>query len=171
MVKLRAMKTVLGAWLLLVALIPWLAGCAARAPAPVTEYGKPVDSLIVPSPLGSTDQLPVTVPKTAAVSALLQDARQKVMADDLEGAAQTLERGLRIEPRNPLLWSELAYVRSEQGKLEQAEQLAVKSNSLAAEDVPLQVHNWRLIAEVRRRLGDSAAVGTAEQRIRELGVR
>ncbi len=171
MVERRTIKTVVGAWLLLGALIPWLAGCAARVPAPVTEYGKPVDSLIVQPPLGSTDPLPITVPKTAAVSALLQDARLKVMAGDLDGAAQILERSLRIEPRNPLLWSELAHVRYQQGKLEQAEQLAVKSNSLAAEDVPLQIHNWRLIADVRRRFGDSAAVGTAEQRIRELGVR
>ena len=171
MVEPRTMKTAVGAWLLLGVLIAWVAGCATRSPAPVTEYGKPVDSLIIPPPLGGTDQLPITVPKTAAVSALLQDAKLKVMAGDLEGAAQTLERTLRIEPRNPLLWSELAYVRSQQGKLEQAEQLAVKSNSLAVEDVPLQVHNWRLIAEVRRQLGDSEAVGTAEQHIRELGVR
>ncbi len=165
------MRTAVGAWLLLGVLIPWLAGCATRAPAPVIEYGKPIDSLIVPPPLGSTDPLPITVPKTAAVSALLQDARRKVVAGDLEGAAQTLERTLRIEPRNPLLWSELAYIQYQQGKLEQAEQLAVKSNSLAVEDVPLQVHNWRLIAQVRHRLGDSAAVDTAEQHIQELGVR
>lgn len=171
MVEARTLKTSVGVWLLLGVLISWIAGCATRTPAPVTEYGKPVDNLIVPPPLGSTDQLPITVPKTAAVSALLQDARRKVLANNLEGAAQTLERALRIEPRNPLLWSELAHVRYQQEKLGQAEQLAVKSNSLAVEDVPLQIYNWRLIAGVRRRLGDSAAVGAAEQRIKELGVR
>ena len=40
-----------------------------------------------------------------------------------------LERALRIEPRNPSLWHELAGVRLLEGHYEQADSLAQRSNS------------------------------------------
>ena len=170
MAKSDAISARLGFCLLVILAGSLAGGCVSRQPAPVMDYGRPVDGLVTP-PSMDTGYMPKTVPKTAAASALLKDAKLKISSGDLEGAAQTLERTLRIEPRNPLLWSELAYVRSQQGQLDQAEQLAAKSNSLAAEDVPLQAHNWRLIAEVRRQRGEVAAAANAEQRARELGLR
>jgi tetratricopeptide (TPR) repeat protein len=61
---------------------------------------------------------------------------------------------LRIEPRNPLLWHELARLRLEQGQYRQAENMAAKSNMLAGANRYLQAENWRIIGEARSRRGD-----------------
>ena len=49
-------------------------------------------------------------------------------------AAASIERALRIEPRNPRLWQELARVRLKQGQYAQAENVAARSNSWAGDD-------------------------------------
>ena len=145
-----------------------VASCAIQAPAPVTDYGKPSDDPAFPPDLSDYGVIPNTIPETSAVVALLEDAEKKVRAGELGGAAATLERALRIEPRNGLLWSKLATVRYQQEQLDQAEQLARKSNQFAVEDPPLQAHNWRLIAEIRQRHGDSTEAEYAMKRYREL---
>ena len=64
------------------------------------------------------------------------------------------------------------FIRPEQVKIEyvqvNAEQLAAKSNSLAAGNRVQQSRNWRLIARARQALGDAAGSGAAERRAREL---
>jgi len=103
-----------------------------------------------------------------AVVALLEQAEQQANAGELEPAAASLERAIRIDPRNPVLWYHLATVRLSQGESPQAEQLAVKSNSLAAGNRPQQVRNWQLIAQARREQNDTRGAAAAEQRAREL---
>ncbi|HVL35497.1 MAG TPA: tetratricopeptide repeat protein, partial [Burkholderiales bacterium] len=70
-------------------------------------------------------------------------------AGRLAEAGASLERALRIEPRNPRLWHELARVRLAQGQFAQAEHLAARSNSFAAGDGTLRAQNDKLIAEAR----------------------
>jgi predicted Zn-dependent protease len=106
-----------------------------------------------------------------AVIALLQQAEQQANAGDLESAAASLERAIRIDPRNPVLWYHLATLRLSQGEPAQAEQLANKSNSLAAGNHAQQSRNWLLIAQARRQLNDRSGAAAAEQRARELGAR
>ena len=100
--------------------------------------------------------------------ALLDTAEQQANAGDLESAAASLERALRIDSRNPVLWHHLATVRLAQGQASQAEQLAVKSNSLASGNVNQQALNWQLIAQARREQGDTAGANQADQRARAL---
>jgi predicted Zn-dependent protease len=83
----------------------------------------------------------------------------------LDGAAAVLERGIRIQPGNPLLWQRLARVRLEQGQPQLAEELAKKSNVFAAGNVVLVRENWALIAEARRRKGDEEGAKDAEDKI------
>ncbi len=94
-------------------------------------------------------------------------ARADAAAGRLANAAATLERALRIEPRNPRLWQELARVRLKQGQYAQAESVAARSNSWAGSDNALRAGNWRLIAEARTARGDAegarAALDTAER--------
>ena len=94
-------------------------------------------------------------------------ARADAAAGRLANAAATLERALRIEPRNPRLWQELARVRLKQGQYAQAESVAARSNSWAGSDNALRAENWRLIAEARTARGDGegarAALDTAER--------
>ena len=85
----------------------------------------------------------------------MDSARAEAAAGNLAGAAASLERALRIEPRNPRLWHELARVRLKQGQHAQAESVAARSNSWAGEDKALRAENWRLIAESRRARGDA----------------
>ncbi len=94
-----------------------------RLPQP---YPPPVTSVPQPAPPI------VTRPQPPAVVALLETAEQQANSGDLEAAAASLERAIRIDPRNPLLWHHLATVRLSQGDAQAAEQLAVKSNSLAS---------------------------------------
>ena len=79
----------------------------------------------------------------------MDSARTDAASGRLAEAAATLERALRIEPRNPRLWQELARVRLQQGDFPQAESLAQRSNSWAGSDSVLRAENARLIEQAR----------------------
>jgi Tfp pilus assembly protein PilF len=91
----------------------------------------------------------------------MDSARADAAAGNLTNAAASLERALRIEPRNPRLWQELARVRLKQGQYAQAESVAARSNSWAGDDKGLRAENWRLIAEARRARGDAEGAQAA----------
>ena len=116
-----------------------LAGCATApepgpAPAPVEQAPPPAS----------------TAPReNTAVAGLMESARTDVAAGKLPSAAASLERALRIEPRNPRLWQQLARVRLQQGDFAQAENLAARSNSFAGSDTTLRAENQRIIEEAR----------------------
>ncbi len=103
-----------------------------------------------------------------AVLALLEHAEQQANDGDMESSAASLERAIRITPGSAVLWYHLATLRLAQGEARQAEQLAVKSNSLAPGNRVQQSRNWTLIAESRRQRGDSEGANAAEQRAHEL---
>jgi Flp pilus assembly protein TadD len=117
-----------------------LGGCAAPSPAPV-EQSKPEPTAPPVRP---------ATRETTAVASLMDSARQDAAAGRLVNAAATLERALRIEPRNPRLWSELARVRLQQGQWAQAEQTALRSNSFAGSDSELRADNARIIEQARQ---------------------
>ena len=108
-------------------------------------------------------QLPAASSNTAVV-ALLDQAQAQTSAGQLESARASLERALRIEPRNPAVWQELAHVRLEQGKYQQAENLAAKSNALAGNSPHLRAENWRIIGQARSRRGDYQGAQEAFER-------
>ncbi len=97
-----------------------------------------------------------------AVVSLLNTASAQSRAGDHARAAATLERAIAIESNNAWLWHRLAGTRLAEGRLDQATSLAAKSNSLATADRSLQADNWKLIAEARRRQGDTVAAAAAE---------
>lgn len=115
----------------------WLAACVALPPPPVSD--------------------------NSAVRALVESARADTGAARYPNAVAVLERALRIEPRNPRLWLELARVRQGQGEYSQVEALAARSNSFAGGDARLRAENWRLIAESRRARGDEAGAEHARR--------
>jgi cytochrome c-type biogenesis protein CcmH/NrfG len=129
-------------FLLLLAVLA--AGC-------VTQPEQKPDEPPVPPPVTPA---PPAAKETIAVAGLLESARADAAAGKHANAAASLERALRIEPRNPRLWQELARVRLQQGQYAQAENVAVRSNSWAGDDKALRAENWRLIAESRRARGD-----------------
>ncbi len=96
-----------------------------------------------------------------AVIALVDSARSENTSGRLDMSAATLERALRMEPRNPGLWHELAKTRLQQGNATQAISLAAKSNAWSGDNKALRAANWRLIGEARTQLGDSSGAQTA----------
>ena len=108
------------------------------------------------------------VSDNAAVLALVTQARTDSSEAKYTAAAAGIERALRIEPRNPRLWQELAQVRLAQGDPEQAEGLARRANTLAGGDRHLQAASWRLISAARAARGDSDGAEAAARRAEEL---
>ena len=130
----------------LLVLVLLVAGCATRdepAPSPV------------PAPAPAPRQ------ENVAIAGLMDSARADAAAGRFPNAAASLERALRIEPRNPRLWQELARVRLKQGQNVQAEDFAARSNSWAGDDAALRADNWRLIAQARQGRGDSEGARAA----------
>ncbi|MDD5057587.1 MAG: tetratricopeptide repeat protein [Sideroxydans sp.] len=159
------------AWLLL------LAGCASvpTQPPATSATLEAIPQEVMP-PLVPPVAPPATVepvPKPVmsgnpAVVALLDRAQLDTAAGRPEAAGASLERGLRIEPRNPWLWQELAQLRLSQGQYAQAISLAQKSMSFAAQERSLQVLDWRVIANARVAQGNSAEAEQAFQRATEI---
>lgn len=85
-----------------------------------------------------------------AIVALVAQADASRQSGDLESAGVTLERALRIEPRNALLTYKLAKVRLLQSKPKLAENLAKKAALLADQDRALKKQAWLLISEARK---------------------
>jgi cytochrome c-type biogenesis protein CcmH/NrfG len=79
----------------------------------------------------------------------MDSARKDASSGKLGSAAATLERALRIEPRNPRLWHELALVRYRQADYSQAENLAARSNTYAGSDGELRAANQKIIGDSR----------------------
>lgn len=103
-----------------------------------------------------------------AVIALLDRAQTDSEAGQREAAGASLERALRIEPRNPWLWLELAQLRLAQGQYAQAITLARKSNSFSGRQYRVQAENWRMIARARVAQGDAAGADQAFKRATDL---
>lgn len=135
--------------ILLLFLVALAAGCAAVAPEQPTPQQPPAEN--------------------AAVASLMQSAHADADAGRLASAEANLERALRIDPRNPRLWQQLAGVRLQQGDYPQAESLAARSNSWAGQDNVLRAENWRLIAEARRARGDAAGAREALENAERYG--
>lgn len=100
------------------------------------------------------------------VLALLTSARQQENSGDLNSASASLERALRIAPREPQVLYRLAQVRLDQGDAAQAEQLARRGLSYASGRPSLQAGLWGLVAEARERQGDAAGAAEARRRAR-----
>ena len=148
-----------------------LAVSASAAPEPAFGAVEAAPEAPPPEPQAAGDATPETestVTRLAALNPaiidLLNAANVHSAAGRHDGAAAALERALKIEPADPGLWHRLARVRFDQGKPDLAEALAAKSNSLAAGDENLQAQNWRLIAKVRRKLGDAPGAADAAAR-------
>ncbi len=90
-----------------------------------------------------------TVPLSPVVGALVSAANQNSKAGDLDSAAASIERAIRIEPRNANLFYKLALLRLQQSKPRLAEDLAKKSALLASTDNTLKKHCWLLIAHAK----------------------
>lgn len=125
--------------------------------APTEEI--PVAAEVVPPPAEESppivEEPPQPMSNNRAVLALLDQAQANNTSGKYASAGASLERALRIEPRNPWLWQELAQVRLSEGQYTQAISLARKSNSLAGGRPRVQAENWQVIGKAYVAMGDS----------------
>ena len=117
---------------------------------------------------------PPSAPRSAeavsgqAVTSLVRQARTQRAAGQPQQAQASLERALRIEPRNYFVWSAMAQAYLDQKNYDQAESVAQKSNSLARGNVYAELENWKTIRAARAARGDAAGAQLAQDRVTAL---
>ena len=107
-----------------------------------------------------------TIASTPAVTALESEITKSMKAGSYQEAAATLERAIRIQPKNPELWSVLARAKLRLRQYDQAEQFAKKSNLYIKNNPESLKANWYLIAEARRLKGDYNGSFEAQEKAR-----
>jgi tetratricopeptide (TPR) repeat protein len=105
---------------------------------------------------------------SSASRALVAQAHKQEGTGDYAQAAATLERALRIEPDNPLIWIELGRVRLGEKDGAQADAMGRKALSLATGDPNAQAASWRLIADSLRLRERNQEASEADRRAQSL---
>ena len=158
-----------------------LGGCALTrspptfpAPAPGTPSTTPAPApqapgTAVPQPPPPPQHPPAPPPRqfhlSAASSALLTQAHAQAAGGDFGQAAATVERALRIEPDNPLLWIELGRLRMSDNNPGQADAMGRKALALSTGDASTQASAWQLIADALKAQGKNGEAAEAERHL------
>ena len=152
-----------------------LSGCVLRTgapgPAPPAPPGAVIGS-VRPSPSipGQPPPAPPEPPSTPAARqfhlgtasrALVTQAHAQANSGDFGQASATIERALRIEPENPLLWIELGRMRLGAADADQADAMGRKALALGTGDPAAQAGAWRLIADSLQALGRNSQAADA----------
>lgn len=129
-----------------------------RAAASTAPTGIPSAGGSAGSGLAADEQL------DGPVLSLLTTAQQQQTGGDLNGASSSLERAMRIAPREPQVLYRLAQVRLAQNDPAQGEQLARRALTYAGGRPALQASLWQLIAQAREAQGDASGAALARQK-------
>jgi len=87
-------------------------------------------------------------------------------AASMPGASVALDRAMRIEPNNPLLWIEMGQLRMDQRNYPQAENMGRKALAMSVGDDATQSQAWELIAQSLRARGRNTEAAEAMQKAR-----
>ena len=138
------------------------------APQPLPDAT--IEERAVELPPEETSPQPVELSSSSspAVVALLDDADKYAITGKNQEAVASIERALRIEPKNPVLWHKLGQVRLQEGNWDQAIAMAKKSSVLAPGNRLLQSENWMIIARASEGKGDTAGAIHASNMAKQL---
>ena len=142
---------------------PGVPGTAQPQPAPTPEAPT--------APEQPSRPPPKQFRLSPATNALVQQAHSQAHAGAFAPAAATVERALRIEPENPLLWIELGQIRLSENNPAQADATGHKALALATGDPQAQASAWRLIAESLRVRGRNEEAANADKKANSLSPR
>jgi len=134
-------------------------GPATAVPAPA-----PTAPPLTPTPPAATRQFHLGT----AATALVAQAHRQSAAGDPQLAIGSIERALRIEPDNPLLWIELGEIHEAAGHFDQAGGMGHKALQLATGDPHAQSASWHLIADSLKARGRNGEAAEAQRRADEL---
>jgi tetratricopeptide (TPR) repeat protein len=134
-----------------------LSGCpapATRPDLPNAPSDAPQPDLsaspVTPSPASPAPRPPRENHLSPATRSLVAQAHTLVSKGDFDGASSTLDRALRIEPNNPLLWIERGRLRLAENDPRQAESCGRKALALASGDRSTQAQAGKLLADALR---------------------
>jgi len=140
-------------------------GEAIIEPVPAQVIEEPPPAVLEPpAPRPRPKRPPATL--TPASEALVAQARAQRKKGDLPGASVALDRALRIEPNNPLLWIEMGQLRMDQQNYPQAENMGRKALAMSIGDDATQSRAWELIAQSLRARGRNSEAAEAMERAR-----
>jgi tetratricopeptide (TPR) repeat protein len=145
------------------------------APVPETAAAGPeappeAEPLPPPPPPRERPRAPAAKLSPAS-QALVNQAQAQRKKGDLPGATVSLDRALRIEPNNPLLWIEMGRLRMDQRNYPQAENMGRKALSMSVGDDRTQAMAWQLIADSYRARGKNAQAQEALEKSKMLSAR
>ena len=143
--------------------VPAPAGTPHAGPPPTETTAKapePAPAPVAPSPPVSTRHYQLG----AATGALVAQAQTAGGHGDYLTAMSTLERAVRIEPRNPLVWIEMAKVRLAAGEAQQAESVARKAVALSEGDQRTSNEAWKQVALALKAQNRNPEAAAAEAR-------
>jgi Tetratricopeptide repeat len=125
---------------------------ASPPPSAPSDAGSPLSTQ--PSPTPPAQHAPQPPPRENSLSpatrSLVAQARTLTAHGEFDGASSTLDRALRIEPNNPLLWIERGRLRLAESDAHQAEGCGRKALALASGDPSAQRQAGRLLADALR---------------------
>lgn len=121
-------------------------------PPPATPQPAPPAPPLVIEPLPAPEPEPQWPAISATSTQLLLESRRHQDAGNLAQAATSIERALRIDPRQPLLWLELGEIYLAEGDYVQAEAMAARALNLAGPYRGVQDRAEQLRFEARRAL-------------------
>lgn len=145
----------------------------ALSSIPGAGTGELEPGIDAPAPLGLPEQRASVAPATlgSASQSLVNQAKSQRQRGDLPGAATSLERALRIEPNNPLLWIEMGRLRMDQGNPAQAEGMGRKALAMAIGDDATQSAAWNLIADSQQARGHNTQAKQSREMANALGAK
>jgi Flp pilus assembly protein TadD len=147
-----------------------LAACAARQPPPPPGATQtPVEDRTVQEKVREPAQqqrggIQVFPLQNPAVKELLKQADQAESAGDYDSAAVSIERALRIQPRDPELLQRMAEVQLHKKDYQQALNFASRSYDSGPRVGELCNRNWRTMSVAQSALGDNRSARMAEAR-------
>jgi len=146
---------------------PWTRPAPGSSPPSVPAPTAP-SATPAPAPPAPPAPRPQAPPRenhlSPATRSLVTQAHTLLAHGDIDGASSTLDRALRIEPSNPLLWIELGKVRLVDSDAHQAEVCARKALALASGDRAAQAQAGRLLADTLRAQGRNPEAQEVESR-------
>lgn len=160
-----------------------LVACQSLVGPPVPRPSPPPNQPGTPQPApGTPEPQPQPAPPaptqpqkqfrlSSACAALVKQAHAQSSKGDFPAATATVERALRIEPNNPLLWIELGQVHLAEGDTSQAESMGRKAVALAVGDPNAQSAAWRLVGDALRARGRVLEATEAYQRANQASPR
>src|SRR5271168_2824078 len=156
---------------LVVVLVLLLGGCPSPWTRPEPQGNAPAvpppaEPAAPPAPVTPAQPRPAQPPRenhlSPATRSLVTQAHTLLAHGDIDGASATLDRALRIEPSNPLLWIELGRVRLVDGNAHQAEVCARKALALASGDPAAQGQAGRVLSDALRAQGRNQEAAQVE---------